>query len=283
MQLCVLLMMLSSLFTPAQAQGRGGARGATNPDVVSCDENRDCWGLRQDRCHAEWYCDMSLRVCAENPATEVTCVTVKDTACQKNTCNPRSGECSMRALPASTPCDDGDECTRDDACGRGGTCSGDWSAGDYPELSSCQCKKQEDCENLEDGDVCNGTLYCDLATSQCLLNPSTLISCPSVNDSICSKNQCEPETGACRMTAQPDGAPCDDANVCTYLDVCDAGSCSSGEFVCECAEDSDCEDEDLCEARFCNKQVGQCAVNPAKSVSCQAGLTCEPSTGECVR
>lgn len=265
------------------AEGRGAPTCSTNED---CQEDGDL-------CNGTLYCDSGA--CVVNPVTVVVCQTTDDTDCLTNTCNPRSGECGMARKELGTPCDDGDVCTHDDVCGRSGECSGVWDPTDYNQrVSTCQCTRSEDCAAYEDGDACNGTLYCDLKTNECVVNPSTKVSCPSAGDTACKKNTCQAETGSCELTAVLDLSPCDDMEVCTGygsaqrpvmtdFDHCIQGECQPGPFLCECASDADCEalDEDHCQSEFCEQVTGQCKPNASKVVTCPSGQTCEPATGTC--
>ena len=274
------------------AQGRGEGRAAP-----SCSDDADCAAQEDgDLCTGTLYCDTDTGTCTLNPATVVVCVSAGDTDCLTNTCNPRSGECGLQRQEPGTSCDDGDVCTHDDVCGRSGECAGVWDPDDYNQrLSTCQCTQHSDCEAYEDGDVCNGTMYCDFKTNECFVNPSTAIECPSAGDTACKSNECNAKTGACEMLAKPELTPCDDGAACTGygpgvsrpvmtdFDHCIAGECESGPFLCECGSDADCEalDEDLCQKDFCDQQTGSCKPNPAKAVICPSGQTCEPTTGTC--
>jgi hypothetical protein len=280
MLLCGLLACSESF-----AQGRG---------APTCSSNGDCRALEDgDLCNGTLYCDSGT--CVVNPATVVACTTGKDTDCLTNTCNPRTGQCGMARQAPDTPCDDGDHCTHDDVCDRSGECSGVWEPEDYNQrLSTCQCTQHADCEAYEDGDACNGTLYCDLKAGECVVNPSTLVSCPSVGDTACKKTTCQPQTGACEKVAVADLTACDDGQICTGygevarpvmtdFDHCLQGECQSGPFLCECGSDADCQaiDEDHCQSEFCNTSTGTCTSNPSTEVSCPSGQTCEPETGTC--
>ena len=163
-------------------------------------------------------------------------------------------ECLFRVVLFSnafeTGCDDGEKCTADDWCVKGECVSGEW---DF-SMQGCQCNNQQDCLKFENGNVCDGTLYCDLSDHSCVLNPATVLSCPNVDDTACSINTCDPLSGGCAMKPMPEGQGCDDANKCTVPDECHSGVCVSGEWDyslegCECGKDADCashEDDDEC-------------------------------------
>ena len=73
----------------------------------------------------------------------------------------------------------------------------------------------------------------------------------------CTDNVCDTDTGRCSFPASPAGAPCDDGDACTMLDVCDAdhhcagiGACTASPVlgtgsdtrVAVCLTDEDCDD-----------------------------------------
>ncbi len=317
--------------TQGEACIAGQCAGGTN--TCACKSDADCKGLDDgDLCNGVMYCDKAKLTCVLNPASVKPCPTVGDTACQKNACQPLTGLCSATpvgkvkqacvALPDSSTvcvievkadaetqgivCDDGDPCTAGEVC-EAGACTGG--------KKTCTCKTDSDCAGLEDGDACNGTLYCNKQTGDCAWNPATVVSCPSAADTVCLKNACDPSSGqcvakaveltkkvcdvqsGCRLEVSLAGSPtstCEDGDPCTKGDVCGAGQCQSGVFVCECASSADCakkDDGNLCNGvAFCDKSVAgspTCAANPASVVVCPAtgelcvGNTCDPATGKC--
>jgi len=119
---------------------------------------------------------------------------------------------------------------------------------------------------------------------------------------------CDPLTGVCTQPVKPDGAPCEDGDLCTSSESCTNGLCLGGTPVI-------CQALDSChEVGVCEPNPGQC-TNPAKidgtacddqnpctlQDSCRAGLclggqpvtcpapgpcqlegTCDPAQGGCV-
>ncbi len=180
-------------------------------------------------------------------------------------------------------CNDGDSCTASDTCENGQCVSG---------TNICPCKTNSDCAAKEDGNVCNGTLYCDKTASPpaCVVNPATVLTCPKGLDNQCRLNLCDPKSGACQLTPIQEGIGCSDGNPCTAGDVCTAGQCSPLAFVCDCTSNADCaskEDDDLRNGTlFCNQL--KCQVNPATVVKCPVGASnpcvsvqCDGKTGQC--
>ena len=261
----------------------------------ACTKDADCNkadGGPVDLCIGQKYCDKSgaTPVCAVNPVSVVTCATSQNTACRINTCNPKTGTCALKDLPAATTCQDGDACTTDEQCDGKGAC--------VSKNAVC-CQNSADCAKFEDGDPCNGTLYCSQTSdgNSCVINPASVVTCPSVADTACVKNTCQPETQLCMMTTvKGANIACDDGDVCTVGETCVGSACvaSAAAHVCSCTKDADCaakEDGDLCNGQlFCNVAIGKCQPNPATVVTCAtagntscSALACQPKTGKCLK
>ncbi len=253
--------------------------------VCECDSNEDC-PTDEDLCTATYYCDTSkpLHVCRKNLATEVICATADVGPCKALTCDPKDGACKPMAVADQAPCDDGDACTTSDTC-VAGVCK--------PGVDVCACNKHADCDKQEDGDLCNGVLYCDVAKSVCVVNVKTIVTCATGADQGCVKNLCNPKTGTCAMTAVKPGTPCDDGDACTSDEVCVGGGCGSGTNTCPCASTADCkakEDGNSCNGSlYCNQQTKSCELDASKVVVCKAGddtacakNACVHATGDCV-
>ncbi len=270
-------------------------------DVCACHDDGDC-PPSADLCAGASYCDKATWPwqCADNPASQVVCATGKDTACSKATCEPSTGKCAPTALPDGAACDDGDPCTQGDTCGSG-SCQGG-------ATNTCVCQSDADCDAKEDGDLCNGTLFCNLTSGSCELNPATVVECAGGQDSACLKQVCFPKSGLCQLTPTeklvqscaggfcgwvlaPPGAvtgtkiACDDGDACTQGELCAKGTCTGGTDTCGCKDDADCaklEDGNACNGTlFCNQVTGQCAANPATRVVCPAGQDTDCSKGAC--
>ncbi len=176
---------------------KGTCAYAAKADASPCDDGNAC--TTADACAAGQCAGKGQLACDdENP-------------CTADKCNPYAG-CLNLPAAASSACDDGDACTQGDSC-QAGQCE--------PGVNTCQCKTTSDCNKFEDGDQCNGTLYCDKAAGApytCKVNPASVVSCPSVNNSACQKNTCVPATGQCKLILSPENTPCDDGDSCTTGD-----------------------------------------------------------------
>ena len=147
--------------------------------------------------------------------------------CTDDVCDPAAG-CTN---PWNTaPCDDLDPCTIDDACLEGACQAGS---------DLCVCRTNEDCEALDDDDLCDGQLVCDTSALpyDCVLDPASVVSCEQPEDP-CLLASCDPASGGCMIAPAPEEASCDDGDACTSGDHCLGGVCQPGdEDACACPED----------------------------------------------
>lgn len=259
--------------------------------VCECQVDADCKSKEDGNfCNGTLYCDTSgaKPKCVINPASLVTCPSVDDTPCIKNTCDKKTGICDMIVTPgALVACDDDNKCTTGDTC-EDGEC--------VPGTNTCKCTKDSDCAGQEDGDVCNGTLYCDKTGNLpvCTVNPATIVVCPTSGDTSCSQTTCNKDNGKCVTTIATDDAKCDDGNACTTGDICASGVCKAGKDTCYCKTDGDCikfDDGNLCNgALYCDKSgpQPQCKLNQKTLVKCVTvddttcrHNQCNPKTGVC--
>lgn len=188
--------------------------------------------------------------------------------CTDNVCS-NSGGCEY--VPNSAFCDDGDPCTVGDQC-VAGDCAG--------TAVACDCQKDEDCIDLEDGDLCNGTLVCDTTELpyQCVVDPDTEVLCdePVGDSAFCLTAYCDAATGQCSAVPHHGGFLCDNGDACTVNDLCEDGDCVAGSLV-------NCNDGNPCTDDSCAPESG-CAHLPNEVLCddgdpCTIGDTC--SQGSC--
>ena len=187
------------------------------------------------------------------------------------------------------PCEDGDPCSQDDQCKTGACVAG---------KSVCECSTAAQCAAYEDGNLCNGTLYCDTKAFpyRCRIDPQSIVQC-SGKGGPCVDLVCTPSTGACLNKPRAEGSACDDGDACTVVSVCQKGKCT-GEMAswCQCQGDSDCAgvgSGNPCDGSyFCDKSLFPyaCKVAPASVVSCSkvsntvcSKSACDPATGKCAK
>ena len=173
--------------------------------------------------------------------------------------------------PANTEsCDDGNPCTGQDTCADG-LCAGELLPLDQLAELDCLCTEDADCTEIENGTVCDGTLYCHKEPEEaeegvCAVAPETVLACqdghqctedacdpvdgcvfiPHDEDcddgNPCTDNMCSLELGCVKIDNE---LPCDDGDICTDGDTCSGGNCIPGEPVV-CADKFDCT-EDTCD------------------------------------
>ncbi|NOZ02641.1 MAG: hypothetical protein GXP54_12225 [Deltaproteobacteria bacterium] len=187
--------------------------------------------------------------------------------CERAYCDPVTCKCVSGDAIDGTACDDGEACTDGDACKAGECVSG---------LNLCDCENDGDCAAYEDGNLCNGTLVCDLDAmpTVCKVDPATVIVCNDDLQLPCKTKECVPETGDCIVVNLDEGQACDDGNQCTENDVCTAGECAGEHTVV-------CDDGDLCTTDACVFGKG-CVYTPIDcddANECTVELDCIPATG----
>ena len=159
-------------------------------------------------------------------------------------------------------CIDGNPCTSD-AC-EDGECVYALLPMDEMNVEECVCEANEDCADLEDGDVCNGTLYCDTDGDPqvCLVDTETI---PDCDDELpCTDDVCNPESGCASLPN--DENKCLDDDVCNGVEYCDNSVCKKGEPL-------DCDDDNLCTNESCDA-IGGCIVTDNDENSCDDGDVC---------
>jgi hypothetical protein len=167
-------------------------------------------------------------------------------------------------------CDDGNPCSDGDYCNAGECTSG-------PNI--CLCKVTADCLEYDDGDLCNGTLFCDKSNPNpgkwsCTAQPGSEITCDHSQDSKCLETKCAPYSGQCVKSPVNNGETCDDGNLCTFGDSCLSGTCLGPQNVV-------CDDSNECTEDSCVSQFG-CLYKSVKE-----GTPCEQpdwkcASGQCV-
>ena len=164
-----------------------------------------------------------------------------DNPCTTDICNPAIG-CQNKPDNVEK-CDDGNPCTQGDICSIG-TCK----AG----TNICACTADSDCKSKEDGNFCNGTLFCDKANApyQCKVNPATVVECSTAADGQCKTTTCDPSNGQCVTANKTNGNDCDfDKTVCTDKDACTDGKCNAGKLIV-------CDDKNPCTKDSCDATKG---------------------------
>ena len=197
----------------------------------------------------------------------------------RNACDLGSGACGL--LPDDgKACDDGNACTTADTCALG-ACK--------PGAATCSCQSDADCAGKDDGNPCNGTLWCAPTTKTCATKPGSAIACGD-DGNPCTAAVCDPKGGSCAHLPV-EGIACDDDNSCTSDDHCKAGACAGGKTTCPCQTNADCANvpTDKCASvLLCDAIAKTCVPTPASKKKCPPDATsctktsCDPKTGQCV-
>jgi len=226
-------------------------------DGVGCDDD--------DHCTGDGLCQAGICV-----AAPVICD--DENTCTDDSCDPDTGDCVFE--PNDADCDDGDPCTVGDQCAAG-VCAG--------IAMDCECVTDTDCDEVDDGDLCNGTLFCDttLLPHLCKVDPVTVVECddpdPEDPDAPCLQPACDPATGECGFAQDNEGFPCADEDLCTVADYCEKGECLGG-------VDANCNDGNPCTDDSCDPALG--CVNTPNDDPCEDGNPCtigdQCQEGECV-
>ncbi len=220
---------------------------------------------------AEGPCDDGDLCTTDDHCTGGTCIGDEagcndDNPCTADSCDPESGLCVHQEGPMNgAKCDDGNPCTGTDVCGDG-LCAGTLLPADQLAALECTCTKDQDCDPLQDGDVCNGVLSCaipeGLTSGVCVIPPETVLSCDDSNP--CTDDGCDKKLGC--VHPDDDTNPCDDGEPCNGTDICQAGTC-----VPQPAPD--CNDKNPCTADECAPGAG-CQNLPDAGGSCDDGDPC---------
>ena len=238
--------------------------------------------------------------CTPQPA--VVCSTLKDTPCNKSTCQVLTGQCLMQDLINGTKCEDGKGCTSGDYCINGGCQAGpptDCSA----KADQCNDAKCNEDPTAAGGYTCvglpkAGTPVCDADANGCTANDSCIAGKCVVGAAIdctgiagpCQVSACKstgPMSFQCTVAPQPDATPCDDHQLCTEGDACKSGKCVPGTKPHDCSAYTSTCATGICD-KTANAGQGACIGNPqatgepcdADSNGCTVGDTC--ISGMCI-
>ena len=198
-------------------------------NTMSCDDANPC--TLEDTC-AAGVCAGTIKDCADADA------------CTLDSCHEDTGDCIHDVAGAdSLPCDDGNPCTGSDAC-TGGNCKGVLLPLEQITVVECLCQSDEDCDALDDNNICNGTLYCPQdgpVVHLCQVLPDSI---PNCDDGVtCTNDTCDPAQGCLH---EPDDTLCADGWDCTTETCNPLADCQVTADNDKCNDDNDCTD-DICD------------------------------------
>ncbi len=199
----------------------------------------------RDACTANDYC----RDGACRAGTVLSCD--DGNPCTNDVCNSTTG---CRHDTNTRSCDDGNPCTEGDGCTDGVCTAGE-------NYTCAACTSDADCAPHDDGQVCNGTLFC--FEGRCSIDPRTVVECPPA--SACAVQRCDAASGLCIPVPAPEGSDCSDDDACTLFDVCVAGACA-GQLA-------SCDDGNPCTLDGCADPLG-CTHDPNAGGPCDDGDEC---------
>src|SRR5438552_7354294 len=235
------------------------------PDGTACDDGNAC--TQTDAC-------LAGACTGTNP---VDCPP-HDQCHEAGVCDPAIALCSNPLKADGATCDDGNACTRADAC-REGTCTGSnpvaCTAADQchdaggcdPVTGLCSNPSKPTGTPCDDGNACTRSDTCTAGTC----TGTDAIAC-TAPDQCHQAGVCDPATGHCSNPPKADGTACNDANACTRVDTCSQGVCS-GANPLVCTAGDQCHD-----AGACDPKSGLCS-NPPKpdGATCDDGNACTRS------
>jgi MYXO-CTERM domain-containing protein len=250
-----------------------------------------------DQCHVAGTCDPMTGVCSNPNKADGSACSDGDACTQTDTCvaggcsganpkvcvpldqchvagtcNPMNGVCSNPNKADGSGCSDGDACTQTDTC-VAGSCSGAnpkvcvpldacHDAGTCnPVDGVCTNPSKPDGSACSDGNACTSSDACQAG----LCASGAAVQCDDGND--CTSETCVPLVG-CVFVDVPNDAACNDGNVCSDADRCQAGMCVAGRGL-------DCNDDNACTADNCDSSdPSGCVHVPDVGLPCDDGNLC---------
>lgn len=190
-----------------------GAPNSQNFEFCNSSDD-DCNGIEDDGYLVGTPCTMGIESCSQVGTIQCSL-------------DQLASNCSVSGKFAGTECDDGDLCTKDDACtgGDNSACAG----------IPYDCNDGKTCTI----DQCNGDGTCTttVAAGACLIDGVCFAHGSFNPDNSCEV--CDSVTNTGDWSAKPDGVACNsDNNGCTQ-DVCQSGTCVTGATP-DCADSLPC-------------------------------------------
>jgi hypothetical protein len=229
----------------------------TNYDGTACDDGNAC---------------TSGTTCSKGSCgggTAVTCQ-AQDQCHDVGTCDATTGKCSSPAKQDGTGCNDANACTTGDAC-KSGICQGNavvCTASDQCHMpgtcnsndGTCSNPAKADSSGCDDQNACTHSDSCQGGV------------CKGGNAVVCTASDqchdvgiCDTVSGLCSNPVKPVGFACNDNNLCTYGDACDAtGACAGTTLSCV---------SDTFATRSCNG-TQTCTVVPKAGAACDDHNPC---------
>ncbi len=205
----------------------------------------------RDVCSSNTCVTAGTATCAASCAFNTQCS--DGNPCTDDVCS--SGSCTNTANSAS--CDDGVFCNGVDTCGSGSCsvhagdpCPGPDGDGDCSETcneGADACTSNDpDSSVCDDGTFCNGADTC--ISGGCDTHAGD--PCPGPDGDIDCMESCREPQEDC-VGNDPNGAVCDDGDVCTGEDDCTGGTCGGDAISGCCGTSQDCACGEVCTLSLC--------------------------------
>jgi hypothetical protein len=184
-------------------------------------------------------------------------------ACHVGVCDEAAQQCKSVPANEGGPCDDQDACTGEGQC-LGGTCQKgkalDCSLFDGP-CTEGVCDPAAGCKSIpaNEGGACEDNLFCTVndACHEGLCQGGGPNPCAKAGG--CLVGTCDELADLCAYAPGPDGAACDDGNLCTAGETCAGGVCVGGAPANDgvsCDDGLACTTETTCGAGVCGGGSG---------------------------
>jgi len=229
-------------------------------EELACEQGCESGSCKGDLCAGK-FCDSPPSPCYIYPGT----------------CSPSTGVCNYQPVAEGWACDDGDNCTSEDAC-KQGSCTG----------TPIICSEPPDNECLDAQTMRSYSVNGVCENGACTYTHEDITCSQGCQDAICSGNPCEhvvcdappgpcyAQSGSCSggVCNYPylNGKACDDGNACTGTDMCVSGICIGTPLICDSPPDNECVTASI--MRSFNS-AGTCMTDACdynyQDVSCQHG------------
>ena len=231
--------------------GAGTCQGGT-PNDAPCDNGLYCDGV--ETCDAVLGCQAGTAVdCSD------------DVSCTVDSCNEASDSCE--SLPNDALCDDGDVCNGAEICDDVLDCQAGTPL-DPDDGVSCtvdSCDPVTGVANVPNDARCDNGLYCDGAETCDALAGCQGGAAPCSDGVGCTVDNCDEGSDSCAYV--PSDALCDDGDVCTGVETCDAA------LDCQAGTPLDPDDGVACTDDVCDPVTG--VANVPNDGNCDNGFFCD--------
>ncbi len=165
-------------------------------------------------------------------------------------------------------CGDGTDCTKDVCVVKTGcTYTPDNSAcKDAHDCTTDTCDALKDCQHAVNHKLCADKHDCTVDTCDDKTGCKNAADAKECNDgNSCTVDACDKDKG-CTAKAMS-GLACDDGDLCTDNDICEAGKCKTG-------KPKVCDDSKDCTVDTCDAKTGKCANKVDLKAKCDDGKAC---------